>query len=84
MDVRAEKEGLAGGLLVAPVLLFVVTLLMLRVFYTVLWIVRILALLRLLILLAMLVLRFALLVVCHRGLRLVDTVFCATHLKKGP
>ena len=28
VDVRAEKEGLAGGLLVAPVLLFVVTLLM--------------------------------------------------------
>jgi hypothetical protein len=51
--------------------------LVLRVLYAILGIVRALALLRFLILLAVFILRFTLLVLCHRRLRMIDTVFCA-------
>lgn len=65
-------------------LLFIVVLLMLWVLLTILRVLRALALLRLLVLLAVFVLGFALLVLCHRGLRLVDTVLFATVSRKQP
>jgi hypothetical protein len=67
-------DPLSCGLLVALVLFFVVMFLVLRVLLTILGVVGTLALLRFLILLAVFVLGFALLVLCHRGLRMIDTV----------
>jgi len=81
-DARSDWKALARGLLVALVLFFVVMFLVLRVLYAILGIVRALALLRFLILLAVFILRFALLVLCHRGLRMIDTVFCANVTRK--
>ena len=73
---------LARGLLVALVLFFIVMFLVVRVLLTILGIVRVLALLRFLILLAVFVLGFALLVLCHRGLQIIDTVLCANVTRK--
>jgi len=71
------------GLLIALALLFVVIFLVLRVLLPILGVVRTLPLFRLLILLAMFVLRFALLVLCHCGLRLVDTELRVTVSRKN-
>ena len=74
MEVRAGSELLARGLFVALMLLFVVMFPVLWILLTIVRIVRTLALLRLLILLTVFVLGFALLILRHPGLRLVDTV----------
>jgi hypothetical protein len=64
-------------------LFFVVMFLVFWVLFTILQIVGILPLLRLLILLAVFVLGFTLLVLCHRGLRKIDTVLCANVTRKS-
>ena len=63
-------------------LFFVVMFPALRVLLTILGVVGTLALLRFLILLAVFVLGFALLVLCHRGLEIIDTVLCANVTRK--
>jgi len=62
---------------------FVVMLLVFWVLLTILRVVGTLPLLRFLILLAVFVLGFALLVLCHRGLRIIDTVLCANVTRKS-
>jgi hypothetical protein len=63
-------------------LFFVVMFLVLRVLLTILGVVGTLALLRFLILLAVFVQGFALLVLCHRGLHMIDTVLRANVTRK--
>jgi hypothetical protein len=75
-------KALARGLLVTLALFFVVMVLVLWVLYAILRILRVLALFRFLVLLAVFILRFTLLVLCHRGLRMIDTVLCANVTRK--
>jgi hypothetical protein len=79
---RSDLKALTHGLPVALVLFFVVMFLVLWVLYAILGIVRVLALLRSLILLAVFVLWFALLILCHHPLRLIDTVLRANVTNK--